>query len=255
MKVCFLGTGTSQGVPIIGCSCSVCISNNKKDNRLRTSIMVTYDEKNYVIDTGPDFRYQMLREKVDNIEAIVYTHEHKDHIAGMDDVRAINYIQKKDMPLYCTQNVEKALKREFFYCFEEVKYPGVPQINLNLIDKETPFMLGGKKWIPIEVMHYKLPVLGFRIDDFAYITDANYISPEEMKKLKGVRVLVITALRREKHISHFTLQESIDLSKKLGAEKVYFTHISHQLGLHDEVIKELPENMTLAYDGLKIEIN
>ncbi|MGB0869399.1 MAG: MBL fold metallo-hydrolase [Flavobacteriales bacterium] len=255
MEICFLGTGTSQGVPVIACECEVCTSLQSQDKRLRTSIMLSYNNKNIVIDTGPDFRQQMLRERVSNVEAIVYTHEHKDHVAGMDDLRAFNFKHKKDIPLYVSKRVEVALKREFHYVFELNKYPGIPEVKLVHISKEETFDIGGKKWIPIEVMHHKLPVLNFRIEDFAYITDANYISDIEFEKLKGVKVLVINALRREKHISHFTLEEALEIIKKLNVEKAYLTHISHQLGLHLEVEKELPPNVVLAYDGLKITVD
>jgi len=255
MEICFLGTGTSQGVPVIACECEVCTSPQSKDKRLRTSVMLSYNNKNFVIDSGPDFRQQMLREKVSDVEAIVYTHEHKDHIAGMDDIRAFNFKHNKDMPLYVSTRVEAALKREFYYVFEMNKYPGIPEVKLVHISKEETFEIEEKQWIPIEVMHHKLPVLNFRIDDFAYITDANYISDIEFEKLKGVKVLVINALRREKHISHFTLEEALEIIKKLNVEKAYLTHISHQLGLHLEVEKELPPNVFLAYDGLKITVD
>ncbi len=255
MQICFLGTGTSQGVPVIACSCPVCQSKNPKDNRLRCSIMVSYDNKNYVIDSGPDFRQQMLREHVHDIETIVYTHEHKDHTAGMDDVRAFNFIHNKDMPLYCSDLVEIGLKKEFAYAFSEKKYPGVPNIVIKKINKETPFILGAKTWYPIEVIHHKLPVLNFRIDDFAYITDANYISESELSKLKGVKVLVINALRKEKHISHFTLEEALEIIRKLNVERAYLTHLSHQMGKHEDVEKTLPPHVKIAYDGLKIKID
>lgn len=255
MQICFLGTGTSQGVPVIACSCSVCKSEDSKDKRLRCSIMVTYQEKNYVIDSGPDFRQQMLREAVQDIEAIVYTHEHKDHTAGMDDVRAFNFKHQKDIPLYCSDLVEIGLKKEFAYAFAEKKYPGVPNTLIKKIDKHSPFNLDSKTWQPIEVMHHKLPVLNFRIDDFAYITDANFISEIEFKKLKGVKTLVINALRKEKHISHFTLEEALEIITKLNVERAYLTHISHQLGKHEEVEKTLPPHVKIAYDGLKIRID
>lgn len=255
MEICFLGTGTSQGVPVIACDCEVCISTSSFDKRLRTSIMVSYNNLNYIIDSGPDFRQQMLREKVRDIDAIVYTHEHKDHIAGMDDIRAFNFKYNKDIPIYCDVLVEKALKREFHYVFETNKYPGVPEINLININKSTPFSLGNKKWTPIEVLHHKLPVLNFRIDDFTYITDANYISEIEFEKLRGTKVLVINALRKEKHLSHFTLDEALEIIKKLDVEKAYLTHISHQLGVHLEVEKTLPPNVKIAYDGLRITVN
>lgn len=251
MKVTFLGTGTSQGVPVIGCHCEVCLSTDSKDKRLRTSIMVSYNDKNIVIDTGPDFRQQMLRENVQHVDAVLFTHEHKDHIAGMDDIRAFNYKSKSDMPIYATKQVQDGLKKEFHYVFADFKYPGIPQVLLNDIDL-TPFVLFGKKITPIEVMHYKLPVTAFRIDNFTYITDANYISDQEKEKIKGTEVLVINALRREEHISHFTLAQALDLIKEINPKKAYLTHISHLLGKHDEVSLELPDNVFMAYDGLVI---
>ena len=255
MQISFLGTGTSQGVPVIACSCLVCKSENPKDKRLRCSIMVSYDQKNYVIDSGPDFRQQMLRENVQDVEAIVYTHEHKDHTAGMDDVRAFNFKYNKDMPLYCSDLVEIGLKKEFAYAFSAKKFPGVPNIIINKIDKNTTFKLGTKTWIPIEVMHHKLPVLNFRIGDFAYITDANYISDLELEKLKGVKTLVINALRKEKHISHFTLSEALEIIDKLQVKQAYLTHISHQFGKHEEEEKHLPPHVKIAYDGLKLTVD
>ncbi|MFZ6052737.1 MBL fold metallo-hydrolase [Halocola ammonii] len=254
MEVTFLGTGTSQGVPVIACNCEVCQSNDFKDSRLRTSIMVSNGGKNVVIDSGPDFRAQMLREKVQSLEAIVFTHEHKDHIAGTDDVRAFNFKQKKDMDLYATPAVEKALKREFYYAFGEKKYPGVPLLNIVNIDKETSFEVADLTFKPLEVMHYKMPVLGFRIGDFAYITDAKTIAPEEYEKLRGVKVLVLNALRKEEHLSHLNLEEAIEIVKDLKPEKAYFTHISHLMGTHEEVSQELPENISIAHDGLKISV-
>lgn len=251
MKITFLGTGTSQGVPLIACKCEVCTSTNVKDKRLRSSIMVETSTTTIVIDTGPDFRQQMLREQVEQLDAVVFTHEHKDHIAGLDDVRAFNFINGKHIEVYATSRVQAAIKREFAYIFAEDKYPGIPLINLNEIDL-APFQIKDIKLIPIEVMHYKMPVLGFRIADFTYITDAKSISEKEKEKMKGSKVLVLNALRREEHISHFTFQEAIDLAKELDVEQAYFTHISHQLGLHEQVSDELPSNIFLAYDGLKL---
>jgi len=251
MKITFLGTGTSQGVPIIACPCRVCNSIDPKDKRLRSSVMIEDDRKVYVIDTGPDFRYQMLRAKVKQLDGVIFTHEHKDHIAGFDDIRAFNYILKKRIDVYATDRVQQAIRREFPYIFENLSYPGIPQINLHTITKE-PFTINKTRFTPIEVMHHKLPVLGFRIGDFSYVTDANFIAEEEKEKIKGSKVLVLNALRREEHISHFTLQEAIDLANELGCEKTYFTHISHQLGLHREVEKELPSTIALAYDGLEL---
>ncbi len=253
IQVTFLGTGTSQGVPVIACQCAVCLSTNFKDKRLRSSIMLGYHNKNVVIDTGPDFRQQMLREKVLKLDALLYTHGHKDHVAGMDDIRAFNYTSKSDMPVYADEETEIALKREFHYVFSGFNYPGIPKVLLNRIDL-TPFELFGKTIIPIQVMHYKLPVTAYRIDNFTYITDANYISPEEKEKIKGTEVLVINALRMTPHISHFTLAEALELIKEINPKKAYLTHISHLLGSHDEVSKLLPSNVMLAYDGLTISI-
>jgi phosphoribosyl 1,2-cyclic phosphate phosphodiesterase len=255
LHIDFLGTGTSQGVPVIGCECEVCTSSNPKDQRLRTSIAIKKGNTQIVIDSGPDFRQQILRAKIKKLDALVFTHEHKDHISGMDDIRAFNYIQQEPIQLYCTQQVHKALEREYHYVFDEkYSYPGIPQVETNLITKETSFQIGEMQLIPIEVMHLKLPVLGFRIDDFVYITDANYISDEEKLKLQGTKVLVIDALRKEKHVSHFNLDEAIALIKEVNPDKAYIIHISHHMGLHDEVSAELPENVFLAYDGLSLEM-
>ncbi len=213
--------------------------------------MVETSTTTIVIDTGPDFRQQMLREQVEQLDAVVFTHEHKDHIAGLDDVRAFNFINGKHIEVYATSRVQAAIKREFAYIFAEDKYPGIPLINLNEIDL-APFQIKDIKLIPIEVMHYKMPVLGFRIADFTYITDAKSISEKEKEKMKGSKVLVLNALRREEHISHFTFQEAIDLAQELNVEQAYFTHISHQLGLYEQVSEELPSNIFLAYDGLKL---
>ncbi len=213
--------------------------------------MVETSTTTIVIDTGPDFRQQMLREQVEQLDAVVFTHEHKDHIAGLDDVRAFNFINGKHIEVYATSRVQAAIKREFAYIFAEDKYPGIPLINLNEIDL-APFQIKDIKLNPIEVVHYKMPVLGFRIADFTYITDAKSISEKEKEKMKGSKVLVLNALRREEHISHFTFQEAIDLAQELNVEQAYFTHISHQLGLHEQVSEELPSNIFLAYDGLKL---
>jgi len=253
MKVTFLGTGTSQGIPVIACSCVVCLSKNSKDKRLRTSIMIEDKGRVIVIDSGPDFRQQMLRENVQQLDAVVFTHEHKDHIAGLDDVRAFNYKQKRDMDIYATPEVQTALIREFHYAFAEYKYPGVPQLDLHTIDDDI-FNIGGVKIQPINVWHHKMPVKSFRIGDFTYITDANRIEEEELEKIKGSEVVVINALRKESHISHFTLEEAISILEKIKPKKAYLTHISHLLGLHEEVEKELPDYIQIAYDGLTITI-
>jgi len=253
VKITFLGTGTSQGVPVIACNCEVCSSPDPRDKRLRSSIMVEAAGKVIVIDSGPDFRYQMLRAKVTHLDAIVFTHEHKDHIAGMDDIRAFNYRQEAAIDIYATTRVQDALKREFAYVFAEQKYPGIPEVNLRTIGLK-PFEIGDLTFRPIEVMHFKLPILGFRIGDFTYITDAKTISESEKQKIKGTKTLVINALQIEKHISHFTFVEAIAFAKEIGAQTTYFTHISHRLGRHEAILGLLPKNITLAYDGLVLEV-
>lgn len=251
MKVTFLGTGTSQGIPVITCKCAVCHSADYRDKRLRVSVLVETEDKTIVIDSGPDFRYQMLRAGVNDLDAILFTHEHKDHVAGLDDIRPFNYLLKKNIDIYSTERVQHALKREFSYIFAETHYPGLPQIDLHTIT-DVPFNIGKTEIIPLNIMHYKLPILGYRIGDFTYITDAKTIAEETLEKVKGSRVLVVNALQHEQHISHFTLDEAIAFAQKVGAEVTYFTHISHNLGLHERVEKELPKNIKLAYDGLTI---
>lgn len=253
IKITFLGTGTSQGVPLIACNCDVCSSENNKDKRLRSSILIESAKTRIVIDAGPDFRQQLLRAKIKRLDAVVFTHEHKDHIAGLDEVKAFNFLNKMRMPVYATERVESALHREFAYIFAEEKYPGIPEVDVFKFDNDV-FQIGDLVIQPINVMHYKLPVKGFKVNSFAYITDANFITESEKEKLKNLDVLVLNALRREPHISHFTLEEAINLAKELNAKKVYFTHISHQLGLNDTVNKELPSNMELAVDGLQLII-
>ena len=253
MKVTFLGTGTSQGIPVIGCNCVVCKSADKKDKRLRVSVWIQTEDKSIVIDSGPDFRYQMLRAGVNDLDAILYTHEHKDHIAGLDDIRPYNYILKKRIDIYATNRVQDALRREFHYIFSETKYHGLPQINLHTVTDQK-FNVGNTEVTPIEVMHAKLPVIGYRLGDFTYITDAKTISANELAKIKGTKVLVLNALQRETHISHFTLEEAITMAQEVGAETTYLTHISHNLGLHAAVAKELPANIKLAFDGLSFEL-
>jgi len=253
VRITFLGTGTSQGVPIIACPCEVCQSIDPHNKRLRTSILVEDKGKVIVIDTGPDFRAQMLREKVKQLDAVVFTHEHKDHTAGFDDIRAFNFISKKKIDVYASARVEEAIRREYAYIFSDFKYPGIPEINLFPLRNELT-TIHNIDFLPIEVMHYKLPVFGFRIGDFTYITDANFISETEKEKIKGSKVLVLNALRREPHISHFTIDEALKLIEELKPEKAYLTHISHQLGLHAVVSHELPEGVELAYDGLKINV-
>jgi len=253
LKITFLGTGTSGGVPMIACDCEVCTSPDKKDKRLRPSIMIESAATTIVVDTTPDFRYQMLREKVKDVDAILFTHPHKDHIAGLDDVRAFNFFNKKKMEVYANSLTEEALKREFSYAFSDKKYPGLPEINLNTITLD-PFSIGDIPIIPIQVWHLKMPVLGFRFGKFTYITDANRIDEEEKQKIRGTEIIVLNALRKQTHVSHFNLGEAIDMAQELKVQTAYFTHISHQLGLHKDIEAELPEGIHLAYDGLSIEI-
>lgn len=254
MKITFLGTGTSQGVPVIACKCEVCRSVDYRDNRLRASIHVQYEDgTSIVVDTGPDFRQQMLNARIESLDAIIYTHEHKDHTAGLDDVRSFNFRQRKAMPVYGRKQVLEQLKREFAYVFAEIKYPGIPRLLLNEIENQA-FDINNHPIIPVEVFHHKLPVFGFRFGDFSYVTDANLIKDEELEKLKGSKVLVLNALQKEPHISHFTLEEALEMIAKLAPEKAYLTHISHRLGKHAEVQAELPDNVQIAYDGLSIVV-
>ncbi|MBE9489510.1 MAG: MBL fold metallo-hydrolase [Bacteroidetes bacterium] len=254
MKITFLGTGTSQGIPVIGSSHPVCKSDNPKDKRLRVSVMLSWDAYTYVIDCGPDFRQQMLRENCTKVDGILLTHEHSDHTAGLDDIRPF-YFMQGDFPFYAHKRVFKYLYKRYSYIFEtENKYPGTPTIREIVISKEKSFMIGGKAVVPIEVMHGVLPVLGFRIDNFTYLTDVKSIDEEEIEKIKGTKILVINALREEPHHSHLSLSEALELIEKINPEKTYLTHISHLLGFHDEVEKKLPKNVFLAYDTLKITL-
>lgn len=253
MVVTFLGSGTSQGVPVIACECEVCRSLDFRDKRLRVSVHVQVGDKSLIIDSGPDFRQQVLRERIKTLDALLFTHEHKDHTAGMDDIRSYNFRQKKDMPIYGRAAVIEQIKREFFYIFSDFKYPGIPRVDVNIIENK-PFQVQGIEVMPIEVLHYRLPVFGFRIGDFTYITDANFIDREELDKIRGSKVIILNALQKEKHISHFTLSEAVALLEELQPEKAFLTHISHKLGLHAEVEKELPPFIRLGYDGLKFEV-
>jgi len=249
VKITFLGTGTSQGVPVIACNCEICRSGDTRDKRLRTSVLIEKDDTVLVIDAGPDFRQQMLRENVRHLDAIVLTHEHKDHIAGMDDVRAFNYKSQDAIDIFAEDRVQKAVRKDYSYVFAEYQYPGVPKMRLNPIS-EYGFSIKGTALTPLRVFHYRLPVYGFRIGNFAYITDANYIPEETKEKLFGIKYLVINALRKEKHISHFSLREAIDLIREISPRKAFITHISHQMGFHEEVSGTLPPGIMLAYDGL-----
>lgn len=253
IRLIFLGTGTSQGVPVITCDCEVCRSTDSRDKRTRSSVLVEAGGQSIVVDTGPDFRYQMLRENIRKVDAVLFTHEHKDHISGLDDVRPFNFKYHMDMPLYATPQVQTALKREYQYAFAEDRYPGAPQLVLHDLGDE-PFDVNGVEVIPINVMHADLPVKGFRFGDLTYITDANFISPEEKEKIKGSKVLILNALRKEPHYSHFTLDEAIELIDELQPEQAYLTHISHLLGMHNNVSAQLPDNVKLAYDGLSVGV-
>jgi phosphoribosyl 1,2-cyclic phosphate phosphodiesterase len=253
LTITFLGSGTSSGVPMIGCGCEVCTSPDKHDNRLRSSILVQSETTNVVVDSGPDFRYQMLRAKVKKLDAIIFTHPHKDHIAGLDDVRAYNFFSHKAMQVYANSITQEGLRREFAYAFTDKKYPGIPEININTIGTNE-FMVGDIPIAPVKVWHLKLPVLGFRFGKFTYITDANRVEETEKEKIRGSEILVLNALRKQKHISHFTLQEAIDFSQELAIPQSYFTHISHQLGRHRDVTRELPPGVSLAYDGLELRL-
>jgi phosphoribosyl 1,2-cyclic phosphate phosphodiesterase len=249
VKITFLGTGTSQGVPVIACGCNTCLSADLHDKRLRTSLLLETKDVTMIFDAGPDFRQQMLREHVSRLDAIILTHEHKDHIGGLDDVRAFNYKSQDAIDIYSEERVQKVIKKEYSYVFSEYQYPGIPKMRLNSVP-EHGFSIKNLQVLPIRVFHYRLPVYGFRVGNFAYITDANYIPEQSKEKLYGVKYLVINALRKEKHISHFSLREAMDFIREISPKKAFITHISHQMGLHSEVSKDLPQGITLAFDGL-----
>jgi len=250
VKITFLGTGTSQGIPVIACPCPVCHSDDTRDRRLRTSLLIETETATIVIDSGPDFRQQMLRENVLHLDAILLTHEHKDHIAGLDDIRAYNFLQQKPMDIYAEPRVQYAIKREFAYIFAEYKYPGIPQVNLHTIENNRDFSINGLTVTPIRVYHYRLPIFGFRFGDVTYITDAKSIPPREMHRIAGTRILILNALRKKKHLTHFNLEEALEIVRIIRPEKAYFIHISHLMGFHAEVQAKLPKNVFLAYDGL-----
>ena len=254
MEITFLGTGTSQGVPIIGCQCQVCKSEDERDKRLRSSVLISHEGSQFIIDVGPDFRQQMLRENVRKLDFVLLTHAHKDHTGGLDDIRAFNHINNNVMDVYANRPTCEALVKDFYYIFDGNNYPGIPKLNLHIVD-ENDFEVNDIKIQPIEVMHYDMSILGYRIADFAYITDAKYISEKELNKLMGLEILVLNALRTKKHYSHFNLGESLHIVKYLAPKHVYFTHIGHNLALYAESRKLLPDGVELAYDGLKIEID
>jgi phosphoribosyl 1,2-cyclic phosphate phosphodiesterase len=253
LKITFLGTGTSQGVPVIGCACEVCRSLDYRDKRLRTSIFVEIENQSFVIDTGPDFRQQMLRENVKRVDAVLFTHAHRDHTAGLDDVRSYNFLQHMDMPVYATEPVLDQLRVEYAYAFAKEYYPGIPRLDFQPIDGRD-FSINGITITPLPVLHMNLPVLGFRFQDFSYITDAKFIPDETIEKMQGTKVLVLNALQRDPHISHFNLDEAITMVNRIKAEKTFLTHISHKLGTHGSVSDELPAHIALAYDGLQISL-
>jgi phosphoribosyl 1,2-cyclic phosphate phosphodiesterase len=254
MKITFLGTGTSQGVPVIACNCKVCSSLDEKDKRFRSSVLIEINEKSLVIDTGPDFRSQMLANKVLRLDAVLFTHEHKDHVAGLDDIRPFNFKQQAPISVYVSERVEQAIRREFHYIFAEKKYPGIPEIGLHRIDLNPFVVCEDIQVIPIEVKHYLMPVFGFRIGNFTYITDAKTIDKEEVEKIKGTDVLVINALRIESHPAHFNLDEALQFIELIKPKKAYLTHISHLFGSHSEIEQLLPENVYVSYDGLQIDV-
>ena len=250
-KVTFLGTGTSQGLPMIGCSCPVCRSADPRDSRLRSSILVEYAGKKILVDAGPDFRQQMLRAGSPHLDAILLTHGHVDHTGGLDDVRALNYLEKRSFPIYCEKQVEESLRKQFYYAFSDYKYPGIPEYDIRTITS-LPFDVDGVEIVPIRAMHYKLPVLGFRFGDFAYVTDANYIPEAEFEKLRGLKYFVINTVKMTPHISHYSLPEAVEVCRRVGAEKSFLTHLSHLLPCHAELNALLPPEISPAYDGLEL---
>lgn len=254
LTVTFLGTGTSQGIPIIGSTHPVCLSDDPKDKRLRVSVLLSWDDYHYVIDCGPDFRQQMLANPIDHLNGILFTHEHADHVAGIDDIRPF-FFRQGDLPIYAHERVISSLKRRYDYIFaNEDRYPGAPAVKVNYVKKEAPFKLGNCTVVPIEVFHNRLPIFGYRFGTFAYLTDVKKVPEEEMPKLENLKILVVNALRIEPHYSHFNLEEALEFAERVGAEKTYFTHISHLLGFHEEVQSKLPPKIHLAYDNLKITV-
>lgn len=253
IEATFLGTGTSQGVPVIACDCAVCKSTDLKDKRLRSSLLLKINGQNFVIDAGPDFRQQMLREKLFTMRAILLTHEHVDHIFGLDDIRSFNWVQKSPVDIYAEARVQEAIKRIFNYVFADHKYPGIPKMKLHMVSGRS-FKIDEIKFTPIRCFHHKLPVYGYRVGDLTYITDTNFIPEEEVQKISGTKILIINALRKAEHISHFNLSEALEVIQKIQPEKAYLTHLSHAFGKHEEIQKELPENVFVGYDGLTVKI-
>jgi len=253
LKLIFLGTGTSQGIPVVACSCEVCSSTNIFDKRLRSSVYIEDNNKSFIIDTGPDFRQQLLVNNIKKLDYILFTHEHRDHISGLDDIRSFNWLNNKPMDIYAEERVINMIKSEYYYAFKDEKYPGIPEIN-PIVIKNNPFIVNDLNIIPIRGYHHKLPVLGFRLNNLTYITDMNYIEDVELNKIKGTKILIINALRKEKHISHFNLEEAINIINIVKPETAYLTHISHLMGFHNNLLANLPHNIKPAYDNLSIEI-
>lgn len=254
MRITFLGTGTSQGIPVIGSTHPVCLSSDHRDKRLRVSVLMSWDSYNYVIDCGPDFRQQMLTHGITRLDGVLFTHEHADHTAGIDDIRPF-FFRQGDIPIFAHKRVVNSLRQRFDYIFAHAnRYPGAPAVEVNLVEKGQPFKLGDALVVPIEAQHNRLPVMGYRVNDFTYLTDVKTIADEELEKIMGTQVLVVNALREEPHHSHFNLEEALAFSKRVNAQKTYFTHISHLMGFHEEVEKKLPKNVFLAYDNLVLEL-
>lgn len=253
IEATFLGTGTSQGVPVVACDCKVCSSDDKRDKRLRSSLLLKINGNNFVIDAGPDFRQQMLGEKINTLRAILLTHEHVDHVFGLDDIRSFNWVQKTPMEIYAEARVQDAIKRIFHYVFAEFKYPGIPKMNLREVTNSI-FAIDGIDFKPIRCWHYKLPVYGYKVGELTYITDTNFIEDKELEKIKNTKILIINALRKEKHLSHFNMEEALQIASLVKAETTYLTHISHAFGTYQQIQKELPPNVFMAYDGLTIRV-
>ena len=251
-QLTFLGTGTSQGAPMIGCGCEVCKSTDPRDKRLRASVLVKHEGLRILVDAGPDFRYQMLRAGVSSLDAILLTHNHKDHTGGLDDIRAFNYLEKKATQIYCEKYVEESLRKEYSYAFEEIRYPGAPEWDVHIID-DKPFTVNGVEIIPIRGRHFKLPVLGYRFGNIAYCTDMNHIPDEEYEKLQNLDHFIINCVRRGRHISHYSLEQAIEVAHKVGAKHSWLTHLSHQLPCYEDLKKELPEGILPAFDGLVLD--